>query len=75
MQAHKAEEIKTLKITLREEGRERTYSNGDSDRVDLEKLTLFFVTSPTVGSAWETDEVWKQRLREKSEEKRRLGVL
>jgi len=51
MQAHKAEEIKTLKITLREEGRERTYSNGDSDRVDLEKLTLFFVTSPTVGSA------------------------
>ena len=35
MQAHKAEEIKTLKMALREQGRERTYSNGDSDRVDL----------------------------------------
>ena len=35
MQAHKAEEIKTLKMDLREEGRERIYSNGDSDRVDL----------------------------------------
>jgi len=35
MQAHKAEEIKTLKMALREEGRERTYSNGDFDRVDL----------------------------------------
>jgi len=35
MQAHKAEEIKTLKMTLREEGKERTYSNGDSDRVEL----------------------------------------
>ena len=35
MQAHKAKEIKTLKMALREDGRERTYSNGDSDRVDL----------------------------------------
>jgi len=35
MQAHKEKEIKTLKMTLREEGRERTYSNGDSDRLDL----------------------------------------
>jgi len=35
MQAHKAEEIKTLKLTLREEGRERTYSNRDSDQVNL----------------------------------------
>jgi len=35
MQAHKTEEIKTLKMALREEGKERTYFNGDSDRVDL----------------------------------------
>jgi len=35
MQAHRAEETKTLKMALREKGRERTYSNGDSDRVDL----------------------------------------
>jgi len=35
MQAHKAEEMKTLKLALRKEGRQRTYSNGDSDRVDL----------------------------------------
>jgi len=35
MQAHKVEENENLKMTLREEGRKRTYSNGDSDRVDL----------------------------------------
>jgi len=35
VQAYKAEEIKTLKMALREEGRERTYFNGDSDRVYL----------------------------------------
>jgi len=35
MQAHKAKEIKTLKMALRKEGRQRTYSNGDSDWVDL----------------------------------------
>jgi len=35
MQAHKVEENENLKMALREEGRERTYSNGDSDPVDL----------------------------------------
>jgi len=35
MQAHKVEENENLKMALREEGRKRTYSNGDSDRVDL----------------------------------------
>jgi len=35
MQAHKEEEIKILKMALREGGRERTYSNEDFDRVYL----------------------------------------
>jgi len=35
MQAHKVEENENLKMALREEGRTRTYSNGDSDWVDL----------------------------------------
>jgi len=35
MQAHKVEKNENLKMTIREEGRKRTYSNGDSDRVDL----------------------------------------
>ena len=35
MQAHKVEENENLKMALREEGRKWTYSNGDSDQVDL----------------------------------------
>jgi len=35
MQAQKIEENENLKMTLRKEGRKRTYSNGDSDWVDL----------------------------------------
>ena len=35
MQAHKVEENENLKMALKEEGRRWTYSNGDSDRVDL----------------------------------------
>jgi len=35
MQSHKVEENENLKMALREEGRKWTYSNGDSDRVDL----------------------------------------
>jgi len=32
---HKIEENENLKMAIREEGRKWTYSNGDSDRVDL----------------------------------------
>jgi len=35
MQARKVEENENLKMTLRKEGRKQTYSNRDSDRVDL----------------------------------------
>jgi len=35
MQAHKVEENENLKMALRKEGRKRTYSNEDSDQVDL----------------------------------------
>jgi len=35
----------------------------------LDRLALFSATSPTVGSARETDERWMQRFREKSEER------
>jgi len=35
MQAYKGEENENLKMALREEGRKRTYSNRDFDRVDL----------------------------------------
>jgi len=35
MQSQKVEENKNLELTMREESRKRTYSNEDSDRVDL----------------------------------------
>jgi len=35
MQAHKVEKNENLKKTIREEGRKRTYSNGDSDWANL----------------------------------------
>jgi len=35
MQAHKVEKNENLRVALREEGRKRTYSNGDSDRINL----------------------------------------
>jgi len=35
MQAHKVEKNENLKMALREEGKKRTHSNGDSGRVDL----------------------------------------
>jgi len=56
-------------------GRKRTYSIGDSDRVDLPcspprvQLVLFSATSPTVSSARETDGRQMRSLREKSEKK------
>jgi len=71
MQAHKAEEIKTLKMTLREEGRERTYSNRDSDWVDL-------LYSPSRVQWWAPLEKlmkYGSRDLERSQRKRRLGVL
>jgi len=71
MQAHKAEEIKTLKMTLSEEGRERTYSNGDSDRVDL-------LYSPSRVQRWASLEKlmkYGSGDLERSQRKRGLGVL
>jgi len=35
MQAHKVEENENLKMAIRKEGRKQTYSNKDSDWVDL----------------------------------------
>jgi len=35
MQAHKVDENENLKIALREEGKKRTYSSEDFNRVDL----------------------------------------
>jgi len=66
MQAHKVEENEILKMALREKGRKWTYSNGN---FGSSKLALFSVTNLMVSSAWKIDEVRKQRLREKSEEK------
>jgi len=71
MQAHKAEEIKTLKMTLREKGRKWTYSNGDSDRVDL-------LYSPSRVQRWAPLEKlmkYGSGDLERSQRKRGLGVL
>jgi len=66
MQAHTVEENENLKMALKGRGQKMNLLEQIfwSDR-----LAIFFVTSPTVSSALETDDVWKRRLREKSEKK------
>jgi len=71
MQAQKVEENENLKLAVREEGRKRTYSNRDSDRVDL--LCSLPRVQRWAPPTWETDERRKQKLIEKSKKREVRG--